>query len=292
MPIPQMHPAAWNIARGALHASLEVLDMDDDGAIQIPQNITHIVIEVGANGRNWLWNEPVPAHVPGIKPNVPVSDQPGILLLAFEPLLEHYAKYLSMLTHADSLWPGPPGWSARGRAIVLPFAIAPDDAAGAESGQRGLGTLHVSNVDGCSSLLPIDGNETAGAWKGTFLMRHCGAAASRPRRVPVVSLREVVGGWLRDREVSFVKVDAQGFDLRVAQSAGASVRRIRSFKLEVTSDDCRLPVRGAHSCTPTVEGMRELGFAAVSPASCTASSGQGARWRNRGCAADFLFERS
>ena len=117
-------------------------------------------------------------------------------------------------------------------------------------------------------------------------MRHCGSAARRPRRVPIVSLGEVIDVWLRGREVSFVKIDAQGYDLQVAQSARSAIRRIRSIGLEMTSDDCRLPIRGARTCTPTVQGMRELGFAAVDPASCAA-----ARWRNHGCAADFLFER-
>ena len=154
----------------------------------MPPNITHVVLEVGSNSRNWQWNEPLPVDAPGIVPGVPLRDQENVLLIAFEPMLDHYARYLSMFTHADSLWPWPPGWSARGRAIVLPFAVGADPADGPGSGSR-VAQLHVADVDGCSSLLSIDGNQTSGGWKGTFLTRHCGRqggggrAASRSFRL-------------------------------------------------------------------------------------------------------------
>ena len=278
---PLVHKVgSWAASGTGLYATLQVLgDMDADGGISLPANITHVVIEVGANARDWLWNEAVPLPVPGIMPGVKIRDQGHVLLLAFEPLLDKYAKYLSILTHSDSLWPPPPGWSVRERAIVLPFAITTQEEAA-----RGTAVLHVADVDGCSSLLPINGTRVAGNWNATALMRLCGRSARRVR-VPAVSLETVVGTWLRGREVSFVKVDAQGFDLRVAQSAGVHAQRIRSMKLEVTADECRASYEGALTCSPIVEGMRLLGFAPAG-GECAAQ-----RWRNHGCAADVLFER-
>ena len=151
MSAPASAHHGWWASGGALHASLEVLDLDEQlEAIRIPPNISHVVIEgaciqscvlrktmcnhvpsnpslfpctacaypahtlyqndtigiipdvVGANSRNWLWDEAVPVSVDGIWPGVPIRAQPHVLLLAFEPLLEQYAKYLSMMTHADA----------------------------------------------------------------------------------------------------------------------------------------------------------------------------------------------
>lgn len=283
-PVPL--PPGWFTHDRALHATLEVLDLDESGAIVMPPNITHVVLEVGSNSRNWQWNEPLPVDAPGIVPGVPLRDQENVLLIAFEPMLDHYARYLSMFTHADSLWPWPPGWSARGRAIVLPFAVGADPADGPGSGSR-VAQLHVADVDGCSSLLSIDGNQTSGGWKGTFLMRHCGRQGRRrPRRVPVVSLATIIGTWLRGRAVSFVKCDAQGYDLQVAESAGAFASQIHAMQLEVTADTCRTAYVGAKTCSATVAGMRALGFVEKQGSMC-----QDIRWRNHGCAADMVFVR-
>lgn len=279
-------PAGWAVAGAALHATLQVFgDMDEAGAFVLPPNITHVVIEVGANARNWLWDETVPASIPGILPNTRVRDQPHVLLIAFEPLLDKYAAYLSMLTHSDSLWPPPPGWSVRDRAIVLPFAVAPSRDASSDKSHRA-GTLHVADVDGCSSLRAMDRERISGRWNNTALMRYCGHRARRVR-VPTVSLETVVNVWLAGREVSFVKIDAQGFDLEVAQSAGArGASKIRAMKLEVTADECRNGYIGASTCSPTVDGMRNLGFEPIAGVDCKT-----VRWRNHGCAADVIFER-
>ena len=134
-------------------------------------------------------------------------------------------------------------------------------------------------------MLNIDSNLTRGAWQSTFLMTHCGRTRRPPRRVPAVSLEHVVSKWLRGRDVSFVKVDAQGYDLAVAQSAASAARRIQVMKLEVTADECRTAYVGAPTCSSTVAGMRELGF--VELTSCA-----DVKWRNRNCAADLLFTRS
>ena len=127
---------------------------------------------------------------------------------------------------------------------------------------EGMADFHVSAQDGCSSLLSI--NRTAARGTLAHMTRHgwkC-AVPFATRRVPVVSLGTVIGRWLRHLpNVSFIKVDAQGYDLHVAQSAGMqAATRIGAMRLEVTRDAAQLPNDGAVSCTRTVQGMRELGF--------------------------------
>ena len=60
--------------------------------------------------------------------------------------------------------PTTPGWSVPGRAIVLPYAIGSDE---------GFADFHVSRSDGCSSLLPIDYNESHHLG-GNFWTNLCG----------------------------------------------------------------------------------------------------------------------
>ena len=54
--VPKM---GWESTRSAVHASLQVLDLVD-GRILIPRHITHIVLEIGCNGHNLLWDQPLP----------------------------------------------------------------------------------------------------------------------------------------------------------------------------------------------------------------------------------------
>ena len=127
-------------------------------------------------------------------------------------------------------------------------------------------------------------------------MSCCGTAnpnLKETRRVPTVSLATVLGQWLAWEHgggwpISFLKVDAQGFDLDVAQSAGAeAAKKIRAMQIEVTADECRSGYAGSSTCSPTVDGMRELGFKPFAGEACSTM-----RWRNHGCAADMLFERT
>ena len=95
------------------------------------------------------------------------------------------------------------GWSVPGRAIVLPFAVGEPE---------GEAEFHIAKNDGCSSLLPIDTREF---YHGGLFKRHvpvffsdvCGKQ-SATRRVPVVSLRTILG-WLGERKVDFLKIDAR-----------------------------------------------------------------------------------
>ena len=265
----------WRQTDTGLHAELQVLELHH-GQIQIPKNITHIVIEIGANGHHWLWNEPLPVAVPGVPLGKLIRDLPNVLLVSFEPLLDKYAGYVSHQSVGER--PMKPGWSVPGRAIVLPFAVGSPE---------GSTTFYVGAMDGCSSLLPVSQKELAGPWSGAnwFMFRHCSRVGGAHRRVPVVSLDTVVDRWLGGRSVSFVKVDAQGYDLSVAQSGRAVAEKLTALQLEITADHCHAGYVGATRCSETVQGMAELGF--DTRANCTETR----RFRNKGCASDFMFFR-
>ena len=265
---------AWTATDTALVGNVHLLDLVN-GSIPIPSNITNVVIEIGCNGHELQWNEPLDLQgleaPPGILPNVRIRDQPNVLLLSFEPLLDKYAIYLSMLKSQGSepkynevgekkynewrlyMEQAPSvGWSVPGRAIVLPFAVGMPDG-GAD--------FHISLQDGCSSLGEIDPASAKGEM--AEMVRKgwgCGVLHST-RRVPMVSLETIVNRWLRHMpEVSYIKVDAQGFDLLVAQSVGAAAPRVRLFKMEMTPDSSSLPTKGAVNCSGMVAGMQSLGY--------------------------------
>mmetsp|Transcript_38413 Transcript_38413/g.88039 ORF Transcript_38413/g.88039 Transcript_38413/m.88039 type:complete len:398 (+) Transcript_38413:62-1255(+) len=274
------------ISPTAVYAPLQVLDLVA-GQIPVPREITHIVLEIGCNGHNWLWNNILPVPVPGIAANVPIANQSHVLLISFEPLLDKYALYLSHQKRLDALRgnlvverPFSPGWSVPGRAIVLPLAVGgPPD---------GDADFSVARSDGCSSLLRINSSKARGTFsRWSFGMSMCGQAVST-RRVPVVSLETVLQRWLPGRRIAFIKIDAQGYDVYAARSAGLALNRIDAIQIEMTADKCGLPYHDAPSCTEAVLQMSELGTPGFStngncsqPRHFTAGS-----W---GCNSDFVF---
>ena len=269
----------WHWTDTAVHAELEVLQLKH-GAIVIPPNISHVVVEIGANGHHWLWNEPLPVAVPGVPLGSRIKDLPNVLLISFEPLLDKYARYLSFQSVGEV--PATPGWSVPDRAIVLPFAV------GAPEGSS---QFHVSQMDGCSSMLPVSQQALRGPWsdENWFMFKFCASVnhASPQRRVPIVSLDTVLSRWLNGRKVSFVKIDAQSYDLRVVRSGRQQLLggQVYAAQLEITADHCHPGYIGGHLCTETVDGMAELGFETA--ANCSNPR----RFRNKGCASDFIFYR-
>ena len=119
-------------------------------------------------------------------------------------------------------------------------------------------------------------------------MSMCGQAVGR-RRVPLISLQTVLEDWLPERRIAFVKVDAQGYDPLVAQSAGRAAHRIEAIQLEMTAPKCALPYGGAPNCTATLQQMARLGGTPgfLTNGRCTEprhfSAGS---W---GCNGDFVF---
>mmetsp|Transcript_19988 Transcript_19988/g.46107 ORF Transcript_19988/g.46107 Transcript_19988/m.46107 type:complete len:286 (-) Transcript_19988:526-1383(-) len=277
-----------------LTITTSVLDFDAEGRIPLSSRIKHVVLEIGCNGHNLLWNQRLrlPFDVPGLRQGWPLSNQSEVLLISFEPLWDKYALYLSH--HRTNMLDGgkharrtteksyPPGWAVRSgtRHIVLPMAVGHPD---------GEATLHVARSDGCSSLLPINLSAASGEWRSWGFMRQRCAKQADTRTVPLISLQTVIERWLpRKLRVSFVKIDAQGYDAQVAASAGRAAARIDAFQLEVSSDACAQPYNGAETCTASVARLRAMGFDTLSQCARPHT------WHNRGfhdCSGDIFFYR-
>ena len=265
-----MSEVGWTSTATAVRATLDVMELSN-GRIPVPANLTGTMIEIGCNGHNLAWDTPFGVKgIDGIEQHLPISQQSHVFLISFEPLLDKYAQYLSIQSgqlheqemRDNTLWnrveqPNPAGWSVPGRAIVLPFAVGAPE---------GTADFHVAQSDGCSSLLPMDVERNLDFrargrnWMVGFMKRLCGRSAA-VRRVPVVSLGTVLERWLPDRPIDYLRVDAQGYDLRVIQSAPPkALARVQALELEVTSSDLRLPYGGADSCLEVVGNLSSLGF--------------------------------
>lgn len=127
--------------------------------------------------------------------------------------------------------------------VVLPIAVSDKD---------GIADFHLSAFDGSSSLTTM---EDAGLahWKDLDLTVQA--------TIPVPTMR--VDTFMKAaglRAVDYLKVDAEGVDLRVVQSAGDRLRDIRRIKLEVDTAPDRL-YRGAPGHDDVVAFFQANGFA-------------------------------
>ncbi len=141
------------------------------------------------------------------------------------------------------------------QALILPFAVGAD----------GNATLHVSALDGCSSLL------RAAAPGGRDGRRHDGYREHARtvcldevdrRTVPTVSLRTVLSRWLPPHvRATRLKVDAQGMDAAIVESAGPLARAFEVVELEAYPSDCEPLYDGQPMCGAIVARLAALGFA-------------------------------
>ena len=91
-----MAGVGWSSSATAVRATLDVLELSE-GRVPVHPNLTQTVIEIGCNGHNLAWDTPFDVKgVDGIQQGVPLSAQPHVLLMSFEPLLDKYAQYLSI----------------------------------------------------------------------------------------------------------------------------------------------------------------------------------------------------
>lgn len=164
-----------------------------------------------------------------------------------------YAALLARNSRPDEL--SPLGFHNQ-RGLVLPFAVSAKSNAVAEFKISG-------RVDGCASLLDA---------VSSYYSKHCtnSSGVLERRRVPIVSLEQVLRTWLRGRNVELAKVDAQGLDVGVVRSAGTEIERLKAVQLEVVRDRPPLKCEPQYAAEPgrrsevkcgvVVEAMRELGF--------------------------------
>ena len=221
-------------AAGALTAPLHLLQMPN-GRIPVPNRTRELLVEIGTNAFD-TWDTQV------------LPKRPFAFLVAFEPLVDKWALLLARNARARVV--GALGWH-HSRGVILPFAV---------SDRSGVVPFYVSPRDGCSSLRRTHRPERGG-WRNNGFVRNACAKTVETRHVPAVTLRTVLDEWLPGWRVTRLKVDAQGSDLSVLASAGASaLRRVDEVSMETLHDDCDGIYVGQPNCTATLAKMDALGF--------------------------------
>ena len=174
-------------------------------------------------------------------------------MLAFEPLLDKYAAMLSR--HSRPL-----GLKANAAAlgyfhaqgIILPLAVGTAD---------GNATFHVSQLDGCSSLLP---HQRARDGSHAGYPKHARTSCLdvvEQRVVPTVSLQTVLQRWVPAHlTLTRLKVDAQGMDVAIVEGVAGWAASLARVDLESYPTDCEPLYVGQPMCTQIVDRMRVLGF--------------------------------
>ena len=151
-----------------------------------------------------LWID-VGAHDTAIVP-------PHGIVFAFEPQLWLYQQVVQQSQGNPCVFP-------------IPAACSP----GAASFQM----FHTSNNFHSSSLLKVDmqAAEQLGTWTGAVSQDH-DLVGQIDFSVLTISLEEVITRLPPCQRVDFLKIDAQGFDLNVAQSAGSWIRVVDRVEIE------------------------------------------------------------
>ena len=250
---------------GIYEGSLKLASLLANGSLALPARTSEVIIEIGANSRNTMDVD--------VLPNRTIT-----FLLTFEPILDKYAALLARASKPDTKVPGSRLGFHHDRGLVLPYAIGSED---------GHATFHLDGeMDGCASLLEGRNNlVVAGRTCGSVYLRR-----KEERRVPTVTLHTVLNKWLAWPDgggwpISFLKVDAQGFDLQAILSAGPLSSRLRVVQLEVQRDACPSMYAGAPNCSTVVHTMKKLGF--LSNKQCHTSKFLG----YRRCESNFIFFR-
>lgn len=214
----------------------------------LKESPTKFIIEIGANSRDVVQDEKS------------AELNAGAYLLTFEPLLDKYAKLMSR-------YGGVPDERRKlglqhKHGIIFPLAV----------GCSGVASFHISNVDGCSSILPMRGKEEFtndkkfNKWNGVkhkdhknWLANNC-VTQKEERRVPCISLEHIIGIWLGGQNVDWLKVDGQGFDLSIVLSAGKHLNKLKKVTMEVQADTVALLYAGQPNCSSVLHKMLLMGF--------------------------------
>eukprot|EP00931_Biecheleriopsis_adriatica_P061353 TRINITY_DN36890_c0_g1_i1.p1 TRINITY_DN36890_c0_g1~~TRINITY_DN36890_c0_g1_i1.p1 ORF type:complete len:293 (+),score=48.80 TRINITY_DN36890_c0_g1_i1:36-914(+) len=176
----------------------------------------------------------------------------GDFVLSFEPLLDKYA-YLLNRFKADRDGQRHRLGFQHERGLAFPFAV----------GCNGVATLSVTDHDMCSSLFSMSGESFPDGLDGSFgledVKQRCATAVEK-RQVPCISLEHVIGSWLGGREIFFLKVDTQGSDLAIVQSAGKMLDRIQHIQVEATCDNAPTLFVGAPKCSSILSFLQGAGY--------------------------------
>ena len=137
--------------------------------------------------------------------------------------------------------------------VVLPLAVAE---------HNGAATFHINELDGCSSLLPLNPaglaelvEATRGHWEG----EQC--RVLREEMVPTIRLDTFLDESAI-KTVDFLKIDVQGGDFAVVKSLGERLADVKRIRLEVATSAHPI-YQGSASKTEVVQFMQEHNFALV-----------------------------
>jgi FkbM family methyltransferase len=143
-----------------------------------------------------------------------------------------------------------PNWRVAGKAmgklrnfVVIPMAVAEED---------GTSVFHVTKADEASSLLPFDA-EGLSRWEGRELLR-----LESKVQVPTIRL-DTFMNLMEIESVDYLKIDAQGADLKVLRSAGSRLRDVQEIQLEVDISPVRL-YQGSPSFDDILQYLSGQGF--------------------------------
>jgi FkbM family methyltransferase len=155
------------------------------------------------------------------------ADNPRIRVYAFEPDLRVASRLMGQLSNY----------------VVLPMAIAERD---------GSAPFYLNHYSGASSLRPLVA-EGLKAWVGGEMLR-----VDATVTVPTIRLDTFLDK-AGIAAVNYLKIDAQGSDLEVVQSAGARLRDIQRISLEVQTTPVPL-YRDASRKEDVISFLTQAGF--------------------------------
>ena len=226
----------WREDETGIYAELQIASM--------PFKSNFASLKDGKPKRVWI---EVGAHVWENLQYAPQFDKSeNDFLISFEPLLDKYAMLLSEYK-ADVTERRPLGFQHQ-RGLVFPFAV------GCEARYA---SFSVTNYDMCSSVMPLSTDRSGAWWPPECTNTH------DKRMVPCITLRHVIESWLSGQEVFFLKIDAQGYDLSVVQSAGPFLRKVEHVELEGACDNVPALYSGAPNCSTVWNFMRRSGYHCV-----------------------------
>lgn len=222
---------------GSLFANVQVAHLNK-GAIRMPNTTRKVLMEVGCSDMFTMDDEALP-----------LDHHRRSFLIAFEPLLD---KYAVLLARGTRRWYGDQGGDRsvplahhHQRGVVLPLAVSP---------RGGQVAFHVSPTAGCSSMLRMR-SDASGTWA-----QNC-AGSQEERVVPSISLAAAIalaGG----RQISLLKLDAQGVDLALLQATDPMLLKsqVSAISMEVVASDCPPLYDGQPHCHEVYGLMRSLGY--------------------------------
>ena len=206
-----------------------------NGSIPAPEGTAYVHMEIGCSDMFTADEEVLPK-------------EPRAFLIAFEPLLDKYAVLLARGTAryhgSDARDRSVPLAHHHKRGVVLPLAVSPSG---------GMLPFYVSDVAGCSSMLPR--NSSADSWAP-----HC-APQLEMRLVPSISLSAALRltGQL---SVHHLKIDAQGVDFAIIRRTDPRLLRAKVgfIAMEVIASDCPPLYVGQERCDEVVSYLRSIGY--------------------------------